>query len=139
MLNNEKLFNKIETRARAIGNWKRLKILIVILRMCNGNFSEEPKPVAQIEELPESFNEKMAKYIVSPSNKYKVMLDVVCTLFLLLGFIVDTYIISFGLKPLGDSTMYYSHIVISAMYLLDIPINFVTAPRKDLDNAMDQL
>lgn len=44
-VNNEKLFNKIETRARAIGNWKRLKILIVILRMCNGNFTEEIKSV----------------------------------------------------------------------------------------------
>jgi hypothetical protein len=33
---NDDLHERLEIRSRAISNWKRLKIVIVILKMCNG-------------------------------------------------------------------------------------------------------
>jgi len=38
---NEDLHERLEARRRAISNWKRLKIVIVILKMCNGRMDVE--------------------------------------------------------------------------------------------------
>ena len=37
----EELYERLESRRRAISNWKRLKIVIVILKMCNGRLEEK--------------------------------------------------------------------------------------------------
>ena len=37
----EDIFDRLEARRRAISNWKRLKIVIVILKMCNGRLEEK--------------------------------------------------------------------------------------------------
>ena len=37
----EELYERLESRKRAIANWKRLKIVIVILKMCNGRLEEK--------------------------------------------------------------------------------------------------
>ena len=38
---SEDLYERLEARRRAISNWKRLKIVIVILKMCNGKIDTE--------------------------------------------------------------------------------------------------
>ena len=37
----EKLFIDIETRKRAINNWKKVRLLIVLLNVCGGKLHEE--------------------------------------------------------------------------------------------------
>ena len=39
----------MESRKRAIANWKRLRIVIVILKMCNGRL-EEKKELEENDE-----------------------------------------------------------------------------------------
>ena len=38
---SEDLYERLEARRRAVSNWKRLKIVIVILKMCNGRLEEK--------------------------------------------------------------------------------------------------
>ena len=47
---NEDLYERLDARRRAISNWKRLKIVIVILKMCNGHFHEQSIVKTDIEE-----------------------------------------------------------------------------------------
>ena len=37
----EELYERLASRQRAIANWKRLRIVIVILKMCNGRLEEK--------------------------------------------------------------------------------------------------
>ena len=46
----EELYERLESRQRAIANWKRLKIVIVILKMCNGRLEEKVELEENSEE-----------------------------------------------------------------------------------------
>ena len=35
--NEEKLYGNIKVRQKAISNWKKLRILLVLLKICGGN------------------------------------------------------------------------------------------------------
>ena len=46
---NEELSERLSQRARAISSWKRLKIVIVILKLCNGRIDKENAEVEKEE------------------------------------------------------------------------------------------
>ena len=71
-INNE-LFEKLDVYDRAIANWKRLKIVIVILKMCHGKLEIEKhkKKKNFNEELKTNdWNHKFARFVILPTNKY---------------------------------------------------------------------
>ena len=37
---NEQLYENLEASKRAIANWKKLRILIVMLKICGGHFDQ---------------------------------------------------------------------------------------------------
>ena len=44
-LYNEKLSKKLERRRKAISNWRRLKIVLAILSLCDNRLEEDPEVV----------------------------------------------------------------------------------------------
>lgn len=61
-------------------------------------------------------------------------------LLIMIGIILDTYVLSFFLKPFGiTKSLYYVHLVFSIFLFVDIPLNFFTAIRKDENSESDQL
>lgn len=63
----EDLHERLETRKRAIENWKRLKIVMAILRMCNENFDGTKKiKKDQIEVEKPTFDDRFAKFVINP-------------------------------------------------------------------------
>ena len=46
---NEELSERLDQRARAMSNWKRLKIVIVILKLCNGRIDRESEEKSKEE------------------------------------------------------------------------------------------
>ncbi len=48
---NEELSERLDQRARAISSWKRLKIVIVILKLCNGRIDSEEKEKEREEQV----------------------------------------------------------------------------------------
>ncbi len=61
------LGNDLETRKRAIANWKRIRILLVLFKMCGGKHHEFEHDAHEEKVIPEkhlSCRERIAPYII---------------------------------------------------------------------------
>ena len=84
---NEDLYERLESRRRAISNWKRLKIVIVILKMSNGRMQEpeEGKGDNTFVEPPTTIDDTFARLIILPNSKYLILWTILMTLIYLLA------------------------------------------------------
>lgn len=90
-------------RARAIANWKRLRIVMVLLKVCGGNVLTESVNTKHYEEqnkAPLTLGEAIAPYIINPMNRYKVLWDLSLGHVYLLSFLMDPYTLAFHFEPL---------------------------------------
>ena len=101
---NEDLYERLEARRRAISNWKRLKIVIVILKMCNGRIDEGATTPAIEQEKPEvkqqTFDDWFSSFVIKPNHNYILAWNLFATLVYLVSIFLDSLIIGFHLHPL---------------------------------------
>lgn len=133
---NEELYERLMVRKKAISNWKRLKIVIVILRMCNGKMNEDEKEKEEEEEKEDmeatfKFDLLMSKYIRLPNDRYILIWSVFMSIIYLASIFIDTVIIAFDFEPMTDMGMATAQSVLSLIMFFDICVTFFTSvPRQ---------
>lgn len=139
---NEELYERLENRRRAISNWKRLKIVIVVLRMCNGKMNEMEQEENEKEEKEEQetsfkFDLYMSRFIMLPNNKYVIFWNVFMGVIYLSSIVFDTTMFAFKFQPLAHKGHATWNSIFSALMLLDVIVNFFTAIPRASQNQED--
>ena len=137
---NEDLYDRLEARRRAISNWKRLKIVIVILKMTGGRIDESV--VTKKKELPvvkqHTCDEWFSKYVISPFSKRLIAWNIFMTFLYLLAIIMDTLIIGFHLRVLKIPEINVWQSIFSFIMIIDIFLKFFVAQRSLVSDQTDQ-
>lgn len=126
------LYERLEARRRAISNWKRLKIVIVILKMCNGRIEKDGMNMIKdgIEENPPTFDDWFTKFVIFPTSKYLISWQLFMTLVYLLAILLDAFVIAFRLVPLSRSENVNSfQMAFSLLMVADIISKFFIATK----------
>ena len=101
------LFNNLKLRKRAVGNWKRLQIMLTLMRLSGNNITNTDftdtyridNPIENIEEdegTSKTCKEKIAPYIIiSPKSSYKIAWDILIGCVYLTCYIIDPLVYSF--------------------------------------------
>ena len=97
----------LNLRKRAIANWKKIKILLLLLKMCGGkhqisisdaNNDNEEKQVYKTKKV--SCKEKIAPYILRPDGRFMIFWSILMGEVYLVCLVLDPLIFVFNLKPL---------------------------------------
>jgi len=129
---SDRLNQKLEVRTRAINNWKRIRVLLAILKICGGRFDKLEEAV-QIKAAArrDTFEEWMGNYILTPSSSYHQYYGILMAQVYLISLFIDPYHMSFGLVPLYGWKNKTVQSICSGLILIDIISNFITAYPKD--------
>ena len=102
-----RLHDDLEVRSRAINNWKKLRILLILLSICGGKLNDDDDGNGKVSNQYEndkkktkSCKESIAPYIISPFNKKKILWDTIIGLVYLISYFVDPYVACFFGRPL---------------------------------------
>jgi len=103
-------------RKRAISNWKKLKVLLIMLKLSGGKLESQQSIVIQQHkdnnedevgaatdandeanqmQPHKTCKEKIAPYIIVPSNPYKLAWDSLVGLVYLMAYTTDPYVLAF--------------------------------------------
>ena len=102
-----KFYDNLETSKRAIANWKKIRTLIVMLKLCGGNINRQDYLKASQKTDKDkkiSFREYLARKTMSPTNKYKVTWDLGIGFVYLFCYVIDPFIIAFKYEPIAVSS-----------------------------------
>ena len=93
----DQLYDELEIRQRAIANWKRLRIIIVLMQVCGGNLTNDNWLVSKRnlnddKKASSSIRERIAPYVINPMNRYKVTWDLSLGVVYLAGYLMDPFI-----------------------------------------------
>ena len=130
---SEELYEMLEARNRAISNWKRLKIVIAILRLANGKMVPVTDKKQQDEEKETiSFDDKIVKYIFLPTGRVFLVWSTVANFIYLIQIFLDTAIIGYGFQPLKTPLITTTQSIMSGIMIVDVLRTFFTAiPKSD--------
>ena len=141
-----RLHDDLEVRRRAINNWKKLRILLILLSICGGKLNDEDEEgngkasyvFENDKKKTKSCKESIAPYIISPFNKKKILWDTIIGLVYLLSYFVDPYVCCFFGRPLEHNGLDNLQLSLTFIFVFDMLFNFVTgAPREDNTIAID--
>ena len=129
---NEDLYEKLEARRKAISNWKRLKIVIVILKMSGGRVDESGQDDKEDKEEPrmQTCDEWFSKFVIMPFSRYIIGWNIFMTMVYLFSIIQDTLIMGFHLRLLLIPEMNMWQMVFSLVMIIDIILRFFVAIRQ---------
>lgn len=128
-INNE-LFERLERYNRAIANWKKLQIVIVVLRLCHGrvdnNRKTKKKTYKELAPKP-SWDDWFVKFVIKPTSRYMIVWNAFMTLVYIASIFTDSLLIAFHLTPLLEPDISNWSTISSVLMLLDIIIKFFVA------------
>ena len=131
----EQLYDDLEVRARAISNWKKLRILIVLFQLTGMRHSESARLANTHEEVEKksSFSCKslIAPLIIDPNNRYKILWDNFLGIVFLVSFVFDPINFAFNFEPLYNEGRNRLDLVITALFLFDMLLDLITAFEKE--------
>lgn len=88
---------------RAVKNWKKLRVLIVLLKLCGNKLILERTKQADEESDFEPvirWNERLSYYIIDPKNFYRAAWTIMIGFIYSICYLVDPLLISFRLELL---------------------------------------
>ena len=135
---NEGLYHKLEVRRKAIANWRRLKVVLVVLKIC-GNRMDHSQTIIRAEQKKQkfSFDEWMGKYIILPNDRSKKTWNIFISNIYLISFFLDTFDNCFLLYPLLNPISMRISTFFSFFMIVDIILTFMTAYKKELKIEFD--
>lgn len=91
-----RLNNNLLVTKRAIANWQKLKILIVLLRVCGNRFSNNGLNDSDLEgkskdEENKTCRERFASYVIRPNSIVSIMWDVLIGIAYLFCYWLDPF------------------------------------------------
>lgn len=94
------MYDKLTAKKRAINNWQRLRIVLLLLQVCGGRTTEAKKQVQMGSKVKKKPTERIAKYIIDPKDKWKIIWDIIVGIFYLITLVTDPVVLSFHFKHL---------------------------------------
>ena len=97
------LFDDLEVRRRALSNWKKMRLLIVLFQLTGMRHSDSERnkgKKVKKERNKVSCREFIAPYILDPTNRYKMLWDNFIGIVFLLSFVFDPINFAFNFEPL---------------------------------------
>ena len=101
-----RLNDTLNVRDNALKNWRKLRLLIVLLIICGKSFDMariDQESIKDDEEEEKNkkkgCNERFAPYIINPMHRYKLAWDVFIGLLLLFSYFLDPFISALLLSP----------------------------------------
>ena len=133
-----RLHDNLEVRRRAISNWKKLRILILMLGLCGGRLADShdlgstTRHIKKLEGEKKGCRAKFAPYIIDPMNKYKILWDILMGILYQLAYIIDPVILAFEFRPLLIAGINNYQRAISFIIIIDmLLVPFTGVPRED--------
>lgn len=125
------LYDELEVRQRAIANWKRLRIVIVLLQVCGGrvdkkDFLVSSKIYREKKKETRYIKAFIAPYVINPMNRYKVFWDLSLGFVYLLSYLMDPFIFAQHFEPLSNDTVVEIQETVTWLMVIDIFISMVT-------------
>ena len=125
------LFNSLEVRRRAVANWKRLKIVLVLMKVCGNNLQPRGEDQQADDDVvikkPVTFRSWFAKYIIKPTNGYKILWDILLGVIYFLSYLIDPLAFAHMFVPLRFTSVNLIQRIFSVMLMIDLVLQFVTA------------
>ena len=121
-------------RTRAIKNWKRLRVVLVMLRLAGGKATNIDNPIKSNDEEDKkksSCVENFAYYIIDPMNPYRISFEIMMGFVYLLVFVIDPYILAARFHPLESPFMRVASIVCTIFIIIEIFLRPVMGTRKE--------
>ena len=96
------LFDNLEVRKRAIGNWKRLRVLLVMMKLSGGKVrgSEKSPDDFKIDKVKTTCREWFANIVIHPMSRTRIAFEMFMGYIYFTCYLLDPYIISLRFKPL---------------------------------------
>ena len=125
------LYDELEVRKRAIANWKRIRIVIVLLQVCGGraaqkDFMASSKVFKEDKDNARSGRMFIAPYVINPMNRYKVFWDLSLGFVYLVSYLMDPFIFANHFEPLSNDTVVNVQELVTWLMVIDIFISMVT-------------
>ena len=95
------LYDNLEVRKRAVSNWRRIRVLLVLMKISGGKTLQKKKTLKLFlrkEPKKPTWKEKLAPYIVDPMNTYKVAWDMFMGFIYLSAYLLDPYSFAFEFR-----------------------------------------
>lgn len=131
---NDRLYDDIDFRTRAMKNWQKLRILIVLFQICGKNSLDSTKKKEQYEEEEKekvTCTMYLAHKIIDPANKYKVMWDLSIGIVYLVSFVIDPVVFAFKFEPLQTDSLRIFSDLVTIVFIIDILLVPFTGVYKD--------
>ena len=131
------LYKDIEVRKRAIANWKKLRMILVLVTVWGQKKKKRPvlandsQYINLLEKDKKSCSEIIAPYIIDPLNRYKLAWDIIMGGFYFISYIIDPYIIADHFESLEDQKLNRLSFVITCVIVLDMILKIFTAVKKE--------
>ena len=126
---NDELFERLDAYDRAIANWKKLQIVIVVLRLCHGRIDNNQQTEIKYKEEvnKKSWDDWFAKFVLDPTTRYIMLWNALMTVVYLVSIFFDFAIVGFHLRPLLEPAFTNCSTVLSVMMLIDVVLKFFQA------------
>lgn len=90
------MFDKLTAKKRAINNWQRLRIVLLLLQVCGGRTTEAKKKLVKIDaQKQKTCKARIAKKIIDPKSRWKIIWDIIVAIFYLTTLVTDPVVLSF--------------------------------------------
>lgn len=100
-----RLYGNLEASQRAMKNWRKLKILIVLLRVCGNRVQNNQQDVEyhiEPETISKNCRERLAPYVVRPNSYVMVIRDVTLGFAHLFCYLIDPFTLANDFKDLME-------------------------------------
>lgn len=87
---NNQLFERLELRKKALKNWSKMRMLLVLLRVTNSNQVREEHP--EPHQKNQSCKELMAYFVMTPTSVFNMIGDTIIGITYLLALYIDPLI-----------------------------------------------
>lgn len=137
---HQQFYDNLDVSKRAIANWKKLRILIVLLKICGNKFHHGTN---RFDFSKEDFEEEkksrwkdcrvfIAPYLIHPKNKYKVIWDAFIGFVYLTCFFADPYNAAFSYRNLEERSASQFNFALTFILIVDIIlVPFSSTLKKD--------
>ena len=132
-----RLHDTLEVRTRAIRNWKKLRLLIVLLIICGKSYDMarlENESVKDDEENAANKNgcrKRLAPYIIDPMHRYKLAWDLFVGLLFLVSYFLDPFILALWFHPYEYLVVLDLQYFITCIFLINSIITPFTGIQKE--------
>lgn len=137
----KKLHMNLENRKNAVKNWKKLRLLIVLLIICGKSYDcdklEDDRNLEDEVKKPRLV-ERIAPYIIHPKRPKKLLFDLIIGIFFLISYLVDPFIFAFYYEPYEYTSIQNLQMVLCSVFLINGFVTIFTGVKRE-DHVIEDL